>query len=1174
MSRGELERELASLRERVATLEQLEAEHERTQEALRELEERWRYLVESAPIVVLVVDRQGTILFLNRTPPELPPRESFLGTTVYDHIPPERREVVSAAIESVFQTGEDRAFETEGPEIGGVIPTYEFRAGPVTKGDQVFGVILAGVDVTDQKQAEQALKEREARYHSLVEDQTELICRWLPDQTLTFVNEAYCRYFDKRPEELLGHTFVPLIPDEDHEVVRQHLGLLSPRNRNDVYEHRVIRADGQLRWMQWTNRAILDDQGRLVEMQGLGKDITDRKQAEQALRESQALYHSIVNDQTEFIVRFLPDGRLTFTNEAMRRHAGMSSDELLGTSISSFISQESWGELRERLTQVTPEDPFFDFECEVFLEDRPETWHRWVQRGIFGADGSPVEFQGVGRDVTDRKRIEDALRESEERYRAIFEQAENSIMLFDMETGTFVDFNESAHKNLGYSREEFQRLSLSEIDAGDNEELARHAERVLRDGGDSFETQQRRKDGELRDFIVVSKLLPLSGKRLVLCMCHDVTERKRAEEALRESEERYRAIFEQSTNSIFLFDPVTREKIDFNRNAYELLGYSCEEFRELDLERIDLSRNVEQDMKLISAGGTATFESKHRMKSGELRDVLVNVKGVSVGGRPMGLGVAQDITEQKQSERALQESEERYRALFDQSSEAIALLDPKTGDFVDFNRRAHERLGYTREEFQKLGPVGIFSGFDPGQLFEYMRQLMREGREHVFKRKDRAKSGKLLDIEVRIGFVSVGRRTLLLSVSRDITDQERAKKERSQLEARLQHTQKLEALGEVAAGVAHEFNNLLVGVVGNAELLLRQEQLAKQAGFRPPLEDILRSGQRAAVLTDQLLAFGRKKKPRVTLVDMNRVITSGEAVLERLMGKRKTVETFLTEDLWRIRADEGEMEQVIMNLGTNARDAMEDGGVLRIETRNVTLDKAGADGKSADPSGPYVEISVVDTGCGMSKEVAERAFEPFYTTKAPGTGTGLGLSLISAMIERAGGHIVLKSRLGEGTRVELYLPKAGDPAKPATVHAEASSSEYQTGGDETILLCDDDEVVRRAVSSLLERYGYRVMIAEGGREALDLLSSHQGEVSLLLTDVVMPGMDGKALVKRATRESPGLKVIYMSGYTSGILRGEGENWRFLQKPVSGDALLQLVRQVLEGRDDRSSQGRS
>jgi CheY-like chemotaxis protein len=206
----------------------------------------------------------------------------------------------------------------------------------------------------------------------------------------------------------------------------------------------------------------------------------------------------------------------------------------------------------------------------------------------------------------------------------------------------------------------------------------------------------------------------------------------------------------------------------------------------------------------------------------------------------------------------------------------------------------------------------------------------------------------------------------------------------------------------------------------------------------------------------------------------------------------------------------------------------------------------------------------------MSEEVAERAFEPFFTTKAPGSGTGLGLSMVSAMVERAGGHIALKSRLGEGTRFSVYLPKAEDPAQAATVQAEASS-EYQTGGSETILLCDDDEVVCRSIGALLESRGYSVIVAEDGRRALQLLSSHDGEIPLLLTDVVMPGMDGKALVKRATRRFPNLRVIYMSGYTAGILRGEGKDWSFLQKPVRGDALLKRVREVLDGRSERSSE---
>jgi PAS domain S-box-containing protein len=401
---------------------------------------------------------------------------------------------------------------------------------------------------------------------------------------------------------------------------------------------------------------------------------------------------------------------------------------------------------------------------------------------------------------------------------------------------------------------------------------------------------------------------------LAFGVAQDITERKRFERALQESEERYRAVFEQSADRIVVFDPAANQIVDFNHVAFEQLGYSREEFSALDPGDIEVSRDVEQDMEMLLRGGAATFESKHRTKSGELRDVLVNVKGVTIGGRPMALGVAHDITERKQSETALQESEERYRAIFEQSSDSIVLWDPETGDFVDFNRHAHEHLGYTREEFGKLRPEDIEAVVDAEQISKATRQLLRKGRESVFESKHRAKSGELRDIVARGGFVTVAGRTLALAASRDVTDQKRAERERSQIEIRLRHAQKLEALGEVAAGVAHEFNNLLVGVVGNAELLIRKGELASQGEFRRPVEDILRSGSRAAALTDQLLAFSQKKKPKVTLVDMNQVIARAEGVIERLVGKRKTVESVLTEDLWQIRVDEGEMEQLIMYL--------------------------------------------------------------------------------------------------------------------------------------------------------------------------------------------------------------------------------------------------------------------
>ena len=381
-------------------------------------------------------------------------------------------------------------------------------------------------------------------------------------------------------------------------------------------------------------------------------------------------------------------------------------------------------------------------------------------------------------------------------------------------------------------------------------------------------------------------------------------------------------------------------------------------------------------------------------------------------------------------------------------------------------------------------------------------------------------------------------------------------------EEQLRQSQKLEAVGQLAGGIAHDFNNLLTVINGNSELLLRGLRDEKQS---ERVQEIRKAGERAAQLTRQLLAFSRKQVLQPVVLNLNSIIPDTDKMLRRLIGADVDFLTSLEPELWPVKADPGQIEQVLMNLAINARDAMPQGGKLTIQTANVYLDESYAHGHAAAVSpGPYVMLAVSDTGHGMDAETRSRIFEPFFTTKEKGKGTGLGLSTVYGIVKQSGGNIWVYSEVGRGTTFKIYLPSVAEASEQRA--PEAAPREGVPQGSETVLLVEDEEVVRRLARDILELNGYRVLEAADCREALSLCESHEGPIHLLLTDVVMPQMNGRELSECALALRPAMRVLYMSGYTDDSIVHHGvldAGVAFLEKPFTPDAVARKVREVLD-----------
>lgn len=532
----------------------------------------------------------------------------------------------------------------------------------------------------------------------------------------------------------------------------------------------------------------------------------------------------------------------------------------------------------------------------------------------------------------------------------------------------------------------------------------------------------------------------------------------------------------------------------------------------------------------------------------------------AAGGTRQGMfWIAQDVTDRKKAEEALRRGNEAFEALISASPLAIVTFDIE-GVITMWNPAAERMFGWTAGE-----AIGRFHPIVPEEKkdeFRAFREIARRGGTlaGVEVRRVR-KDGSPIDICFFTAPLrdAAGEVKSIMSIIVDVTEQKATEEALRRTQEQLLRAQKMEVVGRLAGGIAHDFNNLLTVINGHTELLQARFDSADPL-FRE-IEEIRRAGERAASLTRQLLAFSRRQVLELRVQDLRDIVSGTEKMLRRLIGEDIDLLTTLGDDPAPIRADGGQVEQVLMNLAVNARDAMPRGGTLSVTVENVSIDSSAAGRLGGADAGEYVRLSVADTGCGMDSDVRSHLFEPFFTTKEH--GTGLGLATVYGIVRQSGGFIRVDSAPGKGTTFDIFFPRVGGPAERQEAGKPAASA---PGGVETVLVVEDDELVRDLVCEVLRRSGYVVLGACHGAEALHVAELHSGPIHLLLTDVVMPGMGGAELAERLARARPGIKVLYMSGYTDdeALRRGVmGGRKAFIQKPFRAAALAVKVREVLD-----------
>ncbi len=777
-----------------------------------------------------------------------------------------------------------------------------------------------------------------------------------------------------------------------------------------------------------------------------------------------------------------------------------------------------------------------------------------------------------GKESGEGIRTEEALRENETMFRVAFEQAPVGMCLVNPD-GRFLKVNGNICHMLGYSESELFSKTFQDITHPDDLDSSIEWVSNLLAGETTIVDLEKRylhKEGHVVWGAVRAFLLrKVDGSpRFFITHVQDITERKRAEEELRDSEEKYRNLYEDAPVGYMEYDNKGRiTKV--NRKELEMLGYTAEEMVGEPAWNFVMEEEKSQGLIKAKLAGdeppSKNLERTYIRKDGTTFPVLIqDAISKDRSGRIIGIrSTIQDITERKRAEEALRQREEIFRAIFNNAGVGIAIAG-KNKTFTMVNDRMALMLGSSKDELIGVSNLAITHPEDIELSRKRLESLFQgEVDSYRIEKRYLRKDGTDLWVDLSVSNIrdKDGNTGASIGMCTDITERKRAEKEREKLEAQLRQAQKMESVGRLAGGVAHDFNNMLGIIIGNVEMAKMGVEPSEP--IHNELQEIQKAAQRSAGVVRQLLAFARKQTVSPKVVDLNDTVSGMLKMLRQLIGEEIELAWMPGHDLWRVKIDPSQVDQILANLVVNAKDAVAGVGKLAVETNNVVLDKAYCTEHAGAVPGQYVMLGVSDDGMGMSKDVIGHLFEPFFTTKEVGKGTGLGLATVYGIVKQNNGFISVYSERGQGTTIKIYLPRI--EGETVIVSEKAEEKEFPVG-TETVLVAEDDAQLLKLTRTILTRQGYKVLAAHSPSEALSLAEQHGGEIHLLLTDVVMPEINGRELMQKLQALRPNLKGLFMSGYTADVVVHHGvldEGVHFIEKPFSPLVLAEKVREVLD-----------
>ena len=921
-------------------------------------------------------------------------------------------------------------------------------------------------------------------------------------------------------------------------------------------ELQLITAQGDRVWVRCVGEAVRDETGQIIRVQGAFQDISERKQAEQALILSQRRFTQLAEALPHVVWTAEPNGTVDYANRAYYQYRGLAVEaiDLHAQEWTAGLHPDDVDLCLKEWQAAVATDTDFYTEYRIRREDGEYRWHLVTAHPICDEAGNCIKWYGSALDIHDRKLAEAAAQSLASRLNLTLESISDGFFILNRDW-QFTFVNREAERLLQRSRSELLGQNIWEAfpDAIDSRAHEAYHQAMATGLSVTFDFYYLPFDA----WFDVSAY-PSDGGLAVYFQ--DVTQQRQADEQLRLLESAIVRI-----NDIILIteaQPIDEPgpKIVYVNDAFERrTGYRRDEVigqtprllqgPQTQRQELDRIRTALQNWQPIRS------ELINYTKSGEPFWLELDIMPITdtAGHYTHWVAVQRDITQRRQ----VQEQLAQQAALLNETQDAIIVYS--LDHIIQFWNQSAERLyGWTAEE--ALGQsVDALLDKNVNTLAEVTATLQQQDVWHGIM-SHRCKDGSRLSVDCTRTLVrdADGQPQAIMAVNTDIT-------QRLALEQQLRQSQRLEAVGQLTGGVAHDFNNLLTVIIGNTELL--KEELQRLPTLFALAETTAAAAQRGADLTHRLLAFARRQALDPKVIQVNQLLTEMEPLLRRTLTANIDLKIMLDTPLWWCAVDPSQLESAILNLCLNGRDAMPAGGELTLETANVYLDQDYADHHAEVTPGEYICITTTDSGHGMTPDIIDQVFEPFFTTKESGRGTGLGLSMVYGFIKQSGGHIKLYSELEQGTSVKLYLPRTLDDA---TTDLSNTDEPLVAGGTETILVVEDDDLVRSHAEMQLQRLGYRVMTAASGSEALQMLYRISDTIDLLFTDVMMPGgMNGPQLARAAQQLYPGLKVLYTSGYTENAVVHRGQidpGVHLLSKPYRWQDLARLVRQVLSAED--------